>query len=66
MNWSIILLYWVKNVELLSNLTDVENQLIWEWGLIQCVATGLLLVKTGQKQEGIKLLKIAELWAERF
>lgn len=55
-----------KRCELLSNLTNVESQLIWEWGLIQCVATGLLLVKTGQKQEGIKLLKIAESWAERF
>ena len=55
-----------KRCELLSNLTNVESQLIWEWGLIQCVATGLLLVKTGQKQEGIKLLNIAESWAKRF
>lgn len=55
-----------KRCELLSELTNVESRLIWEWGFIQCVATGLLLVKTGQKQEGIKLLNIAESWAGRF
>jgi streptomycin 6-kinase len=32
---------------LLSQLTGVEAQPIWEWSLLQCVSNGLLLLKIG-------------------
>jgi streptomycin 6-kinase len=32
---------------LLSELTGVEQQPIWEWSLLQCISNGLLLLKVG-------------------
>lgn len=51
-----------KRCEYISRLTSVGTKAIWEWGLIQSVATGLLLVKVGQEQEGMKLLEVADSW----
>ena len=53
-----------KRCEYISRLTDVSPRAIWEWGFIQCVATGLLLAKVGQEQEGIKLLSVADAWSK--
>ena len=33
-------------------------------GLLQCVSTGLLLLKIGQEDDGKKLLKTAEAWVD--
>jgi streptomycin 6-kinase len=53
-----------KRCEYISRLTNVNPKAIWEWGFIQCVATGLLLAKVGQEQEGSKLLTVADSWAD--
>ncbi|CAA9296650.1 MAG: hypothetical protein AVDCRST_MAG56-5168 [uncultured Cytophagales bacterium] len=47
----------------LGRLTGVHPQAIWEWGFVQCVATGLFLVKLGEAQAGLRLLTVAEAWS---
>ena len=47
----------------LSRLTGVHPQAIWEWGFVQCVATGLFLVQLGEEQAGLRLLSVAETWS---
>lgn len=51
-----------KRCAFLSELTGVDAQAIWEWGFIQSVATGLLLIKTGQEECGVQMLEVAEVW----
>lgn len=51
-----------KRCLFLSEITDVDIQAIWEWGLIQAVSTGLFLIKNGQKESGLQMLKVAEAW----
>lgn len=46
----------------LGHLTGADTQAIWQWGFLQCVATGLLLLKVGQEQPGSQMLKVAEAW----
>lgn len=53
-----------KRCSFLSNLTGSGAQAIWEWGCIQSVSTGLLLLKTGQRESGLQMLKVAEAWSE--
>lgn len=48
---------------LLSDLTGVDTQAIWQWGFMERISTGLLLMKVGMKREGADYLKVAELWA---
>ncbi|MHB0857825.1 MAG: aminoglycoside phosphotransferase family protein [Anaerolineae bacterium] len=50
----------------LSRLTGVDTEEIWDWGLIQCVATGLLLTQVGQEHEGMKLLRVADAWVDHL
>ncbi len=47
----------------LSHLTGTDMQAIWEWGFIQCMSTGLLLIQVGQEQAGIQMLQVADAWA---
>lgn len=49
----------LERCQLLSSLTGVAEEAIWQWGLVQCVATGLLLTEINHA-EGQKLLSIAE------
>lgn len=52
----------VERLIFLHQLTGVAKIPIWQWGLIQCVATGLVLLQSDQKEEGEKLIAIAECW----
>ncbi|TDQ41247.1 aminoglycoside phosphotransferase family protein [Aureibacillus halotolerans] len=52
-----------ERCRLLSTYTGVKPQAIWEWGFLQCVATGLLLGQMGQTKASQQLLSIAEAWA---
>ncbi|MBA3826971.1 MAG: phosphotransferase [Ktedonobacterales bacterium] len=47
----------------LSHLTATDQQAIWEWGYLQSICTGLLLLQVGQQQEGEQMLMVAESWA---
>jgi streptomycin 6-kinase len=48
---------------LLAELTGVEQQPIWEWGLIQCVWNGLLLKQIGLDQLASVEFAMADAWA---
>ena len=50
---------------LLSRLTDVDPVPIWEWGFVERVSTGLLLLKVGAREWGREFLAVAEEWAAR-
>ena len=37
---------------------------IWQWGFIERVSTGLLMLQIGMTQSGVRTLAVAELWAD--
>lgn len=47
----------------LSEITGIDHQAIWEWGFIQSISTGLLLIKINQEEWGLKMLKVANAWS---
>ena len=49
---------------LLSELTDIDPQAIWEWGFIERVSTGLLCLTLGFEEWGRASLEVAEAWAK--
>jgi streptomycin 6-kinase len=48
----------------LSHLTGEDPEAIWQWGFIERVSTGLLLLQTGGEREGQDYLRVAEAWAQ--
>ena len=44
----------------LSRLTGVDPRLIWEWGFIERVSTGLLMTQVGAARTGKEMLDVAE------
>ena len=54
----------MERLTFLHQLTGIPTIPIWQWGLIQCIATGLVLLQSGQKEEGQKLISIAESWRD--
>ena len=48
---------------LLAEVTGVDKQPIWEWGMIQCVSNGLLLEKIGFHDPASVEFAMAEAWA---
>lgn len=47
----------------LSRLTGEDPVAIWQWGFVERVSTGLLLIQTGGEAEGRAMLRVAEAWA---
>lgn len=54
----------IERCSQLSLLTGVDKQAIWEWGFLQCVSTGLLLMSIDHTS-GREFLAVAEAWTER-
>jgi streptomycin 6-kinase len=52
-----------QRAALLSRLTGVELEPIWEWGFIERISTGLLLRQLGSEAEASEYLDVAEAWA---
>jgi streptomycin 6-kinase len=48
----------------LSRLTGEDPEAIWQWGFIERVSTGLLLMHVGSEREGRDYLLVAEGWAQ--
>lgn len=46
----------------LSHLTGVDTRPIWEWGFVERVSTGLLVIWVGAEQMGKEMLDVAEAW----
>ncbi|OUP62146.1 hypothetical protein B5F13_14105 [Drancourtella sp. An177] len=49
----------------LHRLTGVPEQAIWEWGYLQTVSTGFVLLQIGQEKTGHQMLRTAQHWAEQ-
>ena len=54
-----------RRCALLSRLTGVEPDAIWEWGFVERVSTGLLLLQVGLEPLGREFLAVAEAWASQ-
>jgi streptomycin 6-kinase len=52
-----------RRCSLLAEFTGIEHQPIWEWGLIQCVWNGLLLMRIGLAQPASVSLAMADAWS---
>ena len=52
----------LERLDFLSKETGVDKKAIWQWGLIQCVATGLVLLENNSLEEGKMMLEVAESW----
>ncbi|MCL4863558.1 MAG: phosphotransferase [Caldilineaceae bacterium] len=50
----------IARCELLSALTGVDAHAIWQWGFMERVSTGLVLLEIGMKKEGEASLAVAE------
>lgn len=51
-----------RRCALLSRLTTVPAEPIWQWGLLECVSNGLLFLQEGDGEEGAASLAIAAAW----
>lgn len=47
----------------LADLMGVDDQAIWQWGLIERTSSGLMLAKLGMKDEAREFIAIANAWA---
>ena len=54
----------MERARLLSSLTGVPAGPIWEWGFIERVSTGLLLMQLGQGASATECLAVAEAMAK--
>jgi streptomycin 6-kinase len=52
-----------KRCAYLSHLTGVDSRGIWEWGFVERVSTGLLMIKVGADRMGKEMLDVTEAWA---
>lgn len=52
-----------RRCELLARLTGVDPELIWQWGFIERVSTGLLLHQLGEPRLAKEFLAVADAWA---
>jgi streptomycin 6-kinase len=50
--------------ELVSHLTGVAVEPIWQWGFMERMSTGLYLMQLGWHDEGRTMLNVADHWAE--
>jgi streptomycin 6-kinase len=49
---------------LLGHLTGVDTQAIWEWGFVERVSTGLLVMQVGAEDVGRQMLEVAHHWVQ--
>ena len=49
---------------LISRLTGVDPEAIWQWGFLERMSTGLYLLQLGWEQLGRDMLTVADTWAQ--
>ena len=50
-------------MKLVAGLTGVDGEAIWQWGLLETLANGLLYLDVGSAQDAAPFLAVAEAWA---
>jgi streptomycin 6-kinase len=53
-----------KRCALLSRLTGVQENTIWQWGFIERLVNGLRYVEVGPEENAVEFLAVVEAWAE--
>ena len=48
----------------IASLTGVDEHAIWQWGFMERVSTGLLMLQIGMEKEGRETLAVARAWTE--
>ena len=51
-----------QRLQYLANLTGLNKVAIWHWGILQLVATGLILHQSKQLVEANRMFKVASVW----
>lgn len=46
--------------EKIADLTGVDPAAIWQWGFVERISTGFTLLEVGMKEEGRKMLAVAD------
>lgn len=54
----------IHRCRFLHELTEVPELGIFDWGYLQTLSTGLVLLQIGQRAYGMDMLRLAEIWAE--
>jgi hypothetical protein len=49
----------------ISDLTGVEPDAIWQWGFLECMSTGLYMLRLGWRAPAHALLRVADAWTGR-
>jgi streptomycin 6-kinase len=49
-----------RRCDLLVELTGAEQEAVWQWGFIERVSTGLVLLEIGMTDEGVATLAVAD------
>jgi len=49
-----------QRCQLLAELSAVDHHAIWQWGFIERVSTGLVLLQIGMREEGSEYLTVAD------
>jgi streptomycin 6-kinase len=52
-----------RRCDRLAELTSLDPEPIWQWGLLERVSTGLHLLELGWEAEAEEYLTVAEAWA---
>ncbi|HEY6256471.1 MAG TPA: aminoglycoside phosphotransferase family protein [Xanthobacteraceae bacterium] len=53
-----------RRCALLSRLTGVEAEAIWQWGFIERLVNGLIYREIGPEENALEFLTVVEAWAE--
>jgi len=53
-----------KRCALLSRLTGVPQNAIWQWGFIERIVNGLRYIEVGPEETAVEFLAVVEAWAE--
>lgn len=54
----------IERSQWLGKLTGADEDAIWQWGFMERVSTGLVMMEIGLHPEGREMLQIADAWAE--
>lgn len=68
-NWNATLLKSVSMVSgiarcnMLATLTGLDPLPVWQWGMMERVSTGLLMLQIGRERDGRDTLRVANIWS---
>lgn len=55
----------IARCNMLATLTGLDPLPVWQWGMMERVSTGLLMLQIGMERDGRDTLRVANAWANR-